>query len=299
MEEAFRAPRFRQKTKLCPLATGLHSATGFPPSMFPLSSSSLPQNAEALRDELEKTLGRAVQSKAPMIAVEDRNYPALAALRVSLDNAQMNDVIKRPPPVRGKVEPALQIEHLEINGQPFFVQRAAINLRGEARDVRIGQARDEKQNVVLVLQDAAEGSVEVRLTIADLEALILAIAKPEAAKQGISIEKVELRLQARSERALDLVAQVRAKKLFLTAAVKIGGSVEIDEAMNAHISKLHCDGEGNLGTLACGFLAPHLQRWEKRTFPLAAHSLGEIKLRDVRVAVGSDLRVTARFGRDV
>jgi hypothetical protein len=240
-----------------------------------------------------------VQSDAPMIAVEDRNYPELAALRVSLDEARVEGEIKPPPLVRGKVEAALQIEQLEISGRPFFVQRAAINLHAQARDVRVGQARDENQNVVLVFQDAAEGSVEVALTIRDLEAVILAVAKTEAARHGVSIEKVELELHARTERSLDLVAQVRAKKLFLTAAVKIAGSVEIDDAMNAHIAKLNCDGEGNLGTLACGFLTPHLRRFEKRTFPLAAHSLGEIKLRDVRVTAGQELRVTARFGRAV
>jgi hypothetical protein len=107
---------------------------------------------------------------------------------------------------------------------------------------------------------------------------------------------VRVELRSRSERALDVAVKVRAKKLFLSANVRINGSAEIDEQLTARLSGLSCTGDGTLGSLACGFLTPHLQRFEGRAFPLLALSLGDVRLRDVRVAAGDELRVSARFG---
>ena len=46
----------------------------------------------------------------------------------------------------------------------------------------------------------------------------------------------------------------------------------------ARLFGLECAGEGTLGTLACGFIAPHLQRFNGREFPLMALPLGKRKL---------------------
>ena len=121
----------------------------------------------------------------------------------------------------------------------------------------------------------------------------------EAEKQGVTVDSVRIELRSRSERALDVIAQVRARKLFLSATVQISGSVAIDEQLNAQLFDLKCAGEGTLGTLACGFIAPHLQRFNGREFSLMALPLGEIKLRDVRIAADRELRITAEFGRPV
>ena len=266
--------------------------------MFPLQTNSLPPDAAALRDALEESLRRVVRPAGPMVTVEDKEYPELAAIRVSLDHAEAGD---RPPPRPaapvGPVEPALSMENFEIKGRPMRVQGAAVQLSCVARDVRIGQGRDQEGNLLLLLQDAAEGNVEVSIAIADLEALVLAGAKAAADKQGVTVESVQIQLQARTERALDITVQVRAKKLFLSAAVRISGSVEIDEQLNARLSGLDCAGEGTLGSLACGVLAPHLQRFTGREFSLMALPLGEVNLREVQIAAGQELRVRAKFGR--
>ncbi len=265
--------------------------------MFPLQNKIFPSNAAALRDALEESLRRVVRPAGQMVAVEEKQYPELAAIRVSLDGADAGDrPPPRPAPPVGNVEPGLRVENLAISGRPVRVQGAAINLSCTARDVRIGQGRDKEDNLLLVLQDAAEGNVEVAVALPDLEALVLAGAKAEAAKQGVIVESVRIELRSRSERALDAIVHVRAKKLFLRAAVRISGSVAIDEQLNAGLSELRCDGEGTLGALACGFITPHLERLNGREFSLMALPLGEVKLRDVQIAVGRELRVTAQFG---
>lgn len=266
--------------------------------MFPLPNKIFPPDAETLRVALEESLRRGLTPAGPMVTVEEISYPELAAIRVSLDGANAGErPPPRPAPPVGPVEPGLRVAHFEISGRPILMQRAKLHLTCTARDVHVGQGRDRDGNVLLLLQDAAEGNVEVAIALADLEALVLAGAKAAAGPQGVTVEDVRIELRARTERALEVVVQVRAKKLFLSATVRISGSAEVDEQLNARLSGLECAGEGTLGTLACGFIAPHLQRFKGREFPLMALPFGEVKMRDLRIAVGTELRVTASFGR--
>jgi hypothetical protein len=265
--------------------------------MFPLQRESFPQDSETLRVALEESLRAVVRPAGQMVKVEDAGYPKLAALRISLDGAQTGD---RPPPRPqpvGPVSPALEVQDFEISANPLLVQRARVQLACSARDLRLGQGSDRDRNVLLLLQDAADGNIEVAVALTDLEALVLAGAKAEAAKQGVTVEEVRIELRARSEHALDVTVHVRARKLFLTAAVRISGSAAIDEQLTAHLSGLECAGDGTLGTLACGFIAPQLERYNGREFSLMALPLGDVKLRDVRIATGKELRITAAFGR--
>jgi hypothetical protein len=265
--------------------------------MFPLSCKAFPPDVETLRAALEESLCRVVTSTGPMVELEEKGYPELAALRVSLDGANLAELPPpRPAPPAEMVEPALQIAHFEINGRPVLVQQAKVELSCTARDVRLGQGRDKDGNLLLLLQDAAEGRLEVAVSLAELEAIVLAGAKVEAARQGVTVESVQIELRSPLDRALDLVLRVRARKLFLAATVRISGSVAIDEQLNARFSGLECAGEGTLGTLACGFIAPHLQQLNGREFSLMGLPLGEVKLREVRIATDRGLRVTAEFG---
>lgn len=263
--------------------------------MFPLARTVLPPDAESLRAAIEEGLRRTIDAPHEMVAIRDERYPELAELRVSLDDATVSE---RPPKLSapsGAVQPALRVGALEINGAPVRVQGAAVDLQCRARDVSIGQATDRTGNLVLVLQNAAEGSINIGLTTSDLENLVRAGARAAAAQQGVTIEEVRIQLRSRNERALDVTVQVRAKKLFLSANVRISGSAEIDEQLNARLAGLSCTGDGTLGSLACGVLTPYLQRFDGREFPLLALSLGGVKLRDVRVAAGEELRVSAQF----
>ncbi len=264
--------------------------------MFPLARRTLPASADELRAAIETGLREAVRATGPLVTIEDKNYPELAAIRVSLDQANVGTRPPRLGVAAGAATPALRVENLEITGRGIRVQNAAVDLLCRARDVQINQAEDRDGNLVLLLQSAAEGSIEAQTSVADLEALLREEATKAAAKQGVTVEDVRIKLRTRSERALDVEVQVRAKKMFLGATVRVTGGLEIDDQLNARLRDLKCTGEGALGALASGFIAPYLQRFDNRAFALTALPLGEIQLRDVRLAAGTELRVTAQFG---
>jgi hypothetical protein len=265
--------------------------------MLSLRTRSLPRDASALRDALEESLNQVLKPAArEMVAVEDRNYPELASIRVSLDEAVADD----PPasllePLAGAVEPALQVEHFELSGRPVRVQQAAIDLSCVAQDVEIAQARDREGNLLLLLQKVATGKIEISLSVADLQSLIRSAAGVAAAKQGAVIENVQVLMRAQTERSLQLEVSLRARKLFLSTELRINGSIELDEHLNLKLSGLECQGEGTLGTLACSLLGPHLRRLDGRNFPLVPMPLGEVKLHDIQIAVDPDLRVSAQI----
>ena len=235
-----------------------------------------------------------------MVAIEERNYPELAAIRVSLDEATATD---SPPPRLtipvGRIEPALQVEFFEISGRPVRVQQAAIDLWCVAEKVEIGQGRDADGNLLLVLQNAAHGRVEISVPLADLQTLVRAAATAAAARQGVILEDLQLRVRSQTQRSLDLEVQARARKLFLSTGLRLRGRVEIDDQLDAHVSGLDCVGEGTLGTLACGVLGPYLERFNEGRFSLLALPLGELKLHDIRIALDQKLHLTAQFGSDV
>src|SRR5262245_41030604 len=107
--------------------------------MFPLRARLLPPDAQALQDALEESLSQLVtRPGAEMVALEDRNYPELAAIRISLHEAKVDDrPPNRPPSLAGPIEPALQVDHFELTGRPVRVQGTAINLSCVASDVEI------------------------------------------------------------------------------------------------------------------------------------------------------------------
>ena len=216
--------------------------------MFPLSCKAFPPDAEALRTALEESLRGVLTPATSMVTLEEKSYPQLAAIRVSLDGANAGErPPPRPPRPVGAIEPALRVEHFEMSGRPILVQRAKVEFSCTARDLQLGQSRDKEGNVLLILQDAAEGRLELAVEADDLEALVLAGAKMAAEKQGVTVESVRIELRSRSERALDVVVQVRARKLFLSATVQISGIVAIDEQLNAQLSASSAPGKERSG----------------------------------------------------
>src|SRR5204863_2528275 len=135
-------------------------------------------------------------------------------------------------------------------------------------------------NVVLMLQSAANGRIEISASTADLEALIAQMAKVEAGRHGVAIDSVQLSLRSNSPRSLSAEVRLRAKKLFVSASLRITGHLDLDDNLNAKISGLDCAGEGAIASIACGILKPHLQRLDGREFPLMSLPLGQVRLRD-------------------
>ena len=264
--------------------------------MFPLFTKQFPKNAIDLASLLNDSVKRLFANAANPVTIRDKAYPQIDEVRITLDGAELQPDPPRPPAVKGASSPALHLKELHINGSDLVIGPAIADLRLGARDVRLEQAKDGKGEIVLIVRSAAEGEVAVSAAQAVIEDAIAAVAKSEAGKHGVAIDQVRLTVEPRGERSVDANVQLRAKKLFFTTVIQIAAKLDLDDELNAKISGLTCNGEGAVGSLACGVLAPHLDKLNGQSVALMALPLGEIRLRDVRLSVTDRLTVTAQFG---
>lgn len=265
--------------------------------MFPLKTATLPSTADALERLLNESLRDLFVVESDPVSIRAASYPQLEELNVSLDGARLRD--QQPPAIpslSSKPTPALTADSLKVSGSSLAVGPATIDLFLSATAVSLHQANDSKGNLLLLLHQAANGHIEISASPSDLEALIAEVVKTEAGKHGVTIDSVQLILRSKSSRSLAAEVRLRAKKLFLSASIRITGQLDLDEELNAKVSGLDCTGDGAIASVACGVLKPHLQKIDGREFPLMSLPLGEIRLRDVQLAVGDKLSVTADFG---
>ncbi len=264
--------------------------------MFTLKTAAFPTTAPELTRCLNESLRDLFNLPKDPVSVREVSYPHLASLAVSLDRAQLRG---QPPPVPspgGKTAPALQVDTFSARGSAMSVGPAAIDFSLEAQHLDLHRGYDADGNVVLILHRAAEGRIEISASPSDIEALIGEVARTEAGKHGVAIDRVQLSLRSNSPRSLAAEIRLRAKKLFVSTSLRITGQLDLDEELNAKVSGLDCIGEGAIAGIACGILKPHLQKIDGREFSLLSLPLGEVRLRDVRIAAGDKLSIAAEFG---
>jgi hypothetical protein len=264
--------------------------------MFPLKTAALPANAADLARRLNESLRDLFQLANDPVTIREVSYPHLASLAAALDGAQLRGQPPSVPSPAGASAPALTVDSLTAKGSQISVGPAAVDFALEAKDVHLHRATDSQGNIVLMLHSAADGRIEVSASPSDLEALIAEVAKTEAAKHGVAIDSVQLSLRSNSPRSLAAEVRLRAKKLFLSTSLRITGQVDLDEELNARVSGLACTGEGAIASVACGVLKPHLEKIDGRQFSLMSLPLGQVRLRDVRIAAGARLSIAAEFG---
>jgi len=264
--------------------------------MFPLNTNTFPATAAELERLLNESLRQLFNLVRDPVEVRANSYPHLDSLSVSLDGAE----VRQPPPpipsLQSDPVPALTVGSFRVVGSSMKAGPAAVDFALDARGLQLHQAKDRQGHIILLLHNAADGRIALSAAVSDLETLIANVATSEAGKHGVNIDSVELSLRSQSPRSLAAEIRLRAKKLFMSAALRITGQLDLDEKLTAKLSGLDCIGEGAIASIACGVLKPHLQKIDGREFPLMSLPLGQVRLRDVQIAVGEKLSVTAEFG---
>ena len=264
--------------------------------MFPLHTAAFPSSASDLERLLNESLERSFVTASPPVTVLGQEYPHLEAITVSLDGAQLRPDAPRPSSLSGETSPALEIDQFNLSARSLSLGPVALDLALAARNVHLRQGKGSNNQITLSLDRAADGTIEISLAQADLEALVSKLAQDQAGKHGITIESVKLTMQQENPHSLAVQIQLGARKLFLAASLRVTGQLDLDDQLNLKVSGLNCTGDGGVSTLACGIIKPYLEKIDGRVFPLISFlPLGEIRLRDVRLTVGEKLSITAEF----
>lgn len=267
--------------------------------MFPLAGKGFPKTAAELVEAINGALGQVLTlaKKGNGATAEGGAYPSIKKLKINLNDAAVSAAEPPPKPeAKGKRERGIEVDQLEVVGKPIKYEQNKLDLELKASGVRFDFGRDKTGQPLLVLADAKEGHVQAKMSKDDIASLARAAAEMAAKPQGIRIEGLDLTLTSEGKRSLAADVRVKAKKMMVSGVIHITGRVDIDDEMNATVSKLDCDGEGMIGSMASGLVKAKLKPYEGKTFPLMTFSLGDVTLRDLKIDVKSAVQVTAAFG---
>lgn len=262
--------------------------------MFTLMTDRLPQTHQDLAKAMTGALASAAALANPQaVTVEGGVYPNVDRIQVDLSGARF----KSPPPrhaASGQPVSSVTAASLDVRGKPIIYLNASAAFELSARQVKLEVAPDAAGKLGLVLNDAADGTIEARISKSDLQTLLKEGAA-EAQNQA-KIQDVDLDLESRGPRSLAVTARIKAKAMMMSGTIIVRGRVDIDDQMNAVLSDLDCTGEGMVGQMASGVVKAKLKSYEGRRFALAALSLGNVKLHDVGVEVDNGIVARAKFG---
>jgi len=265
--------------------------------LFRLGSGRMPQTPEELSAALADGWKQSITLPDPDKAVSiEGGYPAIGTLRIDLSDGKLHTGRRDKIRVNNRVEQDLQVNHLEVRGEPILLQTARLHMNLTADSARIDLERDRRGRPVMMLADAKSGTFSFDLSQADAEALLLRNAREAASPYGVTVERAQLKITPETPRSLAASLYIETRIAFLPAGMLFKAHVTVDDAMNARITGLTCDGDEALGPLIVGLLRPALQAYNGKTRPLLSFPSAALQLRDVAVRVDDSLHLTAAFG---
>lgn len=269
---------------------------------FPMGSGPLP----ATREQLVASLGRGwrIHLRFPeggdQVTADNGRYPAIGRLYMNVAGGIMDpDRHKGEPGLRptGHVERRIAVREFEFDGRPMICEKAKINLRVTASNAILDLEHDAHGRPMLMLDNAGAAMLDFGASRTDLERLLVLSGNEGGHRFGITVQSAQLSITTRNGRTIDVSLHLSTKVGFIPAGMRFAAHVDIDDQMNARVSHLRCDGDHALGPFIVGFIRPGLQKYEGATKPLFSFPGGQLKLHDVKIQGGEDVRVIANFGK--
>lgn len=255
---------------------------------------SVPTNAQQLKAALAQWVALYATIAPGRATVEiTGEFPAMQSIAVELTDATLGPPKKLIKASSAERVAEASIGKLSIAANPIRHGPASIRLRVDADEVRLALYKAADGRSCVDLLSARQGHAKIETTRRDLEALAQSALSDAAASQGAKIERVELKLTQTAPRSAEMSARVTLKKIFFTAVLRMGGKVAVDDALNATVSGLTCQGDGAIGSIAANAITRKLQEFEGKSFPLGSSVLGNIRLRDVQFTVGEAVTIEA------
>jgi len=232
------------------------------------------------------------------VSIENATFPRIGSFCIDLTDGHLKPASNKDKvALSNKVERELHVGHFDVRGEPILVQAAKVHMRLTADDALLALERDRHGNPMMMLADASSGSLQIDVTTADAEKLMLDNARQSASKYAIIIDKLQFTVVPETPRELQATLYVGTRIALIPAGMLFRAHVSIDDKMNAKITGLTCDGDEVLGPLIVGLLRPAISRYNNETRALVSFPAGDMKLHDVGVAVDESLHLHASFGR--
>jgi hypothetical protein len=271
---------------------------------FPLGPGALP----GTRDELVESLTRGwkLHMRFPeggdVVFTDGGWYPALGSLHIRLSNGivDTNRNMEKDPSLRpsGKVEGRAAVRDFDLEGLPLVEDKAKLNIHIKATDARLDLEHDEHGRPMVMLADAKNATFQFQADLADIERVLVMDLNDAAGKYKVKVVNAKLKLDAVNNRSIDVDLHLTTTVLqYIRAGMHFQAHVDIDNDMYARLSHLKCDGDEALGPLITSLIRPGLNKYEGKSRLIFGFPTGELKLRDVKIQGGDEVKVTAIFAK--
>jgi len=287
---------------------GLAATTPLPPALelkkvvsFPLSGPTLPKTGDDLEQAITTGLGARVvlPQGCRVVRTTGLEYPALDRLTVDLTNATISSDHHIPKlKANGPMEQGVHARQFRFVADPVKIDGADIHLDIQANDVELALQHDATQHPILVLAAAHDGSVQCDTTMSDLSRIFRTSAATRGKSYGLTVQQATLKLTSPDEHQLIADLKLASELWFVPIAMHFTAKVQVDDAGEAKLSNLTCDGDDMAGWLISGFIRPSLAKYNGKSMPLVTFPTDQIKLHDLRVRIdGDDVHVSGAFGK--
>jgi hypothetical protein len=272
---------------------------------LPFGDAELPQTSGQLSRSITDSWRKALTLADPakLVTIVGGRYPAIDAMRIDLTGSSYTPSGKpsasasTTPPEPRAGAPAFFVSQFALVAEPMLSRKGALNLQVVASDVRFELQKTKQGHPYLMMADVGSGALHFDASTADLERIMLAMAKEMSAGKPITIRSVDLNFTSRGDRSLDADLHVSTLVGFIPAGLRFTCRVDVDDAMNAKISDLQVEGDELLGPLMTQFIRPSLAKYDGKTKPLIGFPNQRVKLKDVRIVAGERVTLDAVFGR--
>ena len=268
--------------------------------MFPLVGKTYPSSPKQLAREILGALQVVFSFPNPdnAVSVEGAAWPAIEQIRVDLGGATVRVAQPPPKPMPGGArDPGIVINQVQVTGHPIWYQRSKIDVDVAASGVRADFTHETDGRAMLMVAEVSQGFAELKISKSDLRVALLAAASEAAKAQGVSILDLQIDLAGDGLRSVAVEVRVKAKKMMMSGSIIVRGKADVDSNLVARLYNLSCSGEGMVGNIAAGMVNSKLRQFEGKQIPLMALSLGDVKLRDVRITTQEPITLRVEFGR--
>jgi hypothetical protein len=267
---------------------------------FPLGKVGLPKTGDEIAASLTEGFKRVLtlpDATKTLATLDGLEFPVLHSLLINLTDTQ-GDTERKSPKLSKKTDPqpGLDVARLVIQGHPFVYEAAKINLDLIASDAKLSLQPDRKGNQVLFLADVKEGKLTCDISVADIEALLLAVAQNAGKENGIEVRRATIKVAVPEPRSLSADISCVVHKGLITETVHMKGTLVIDDELNAKASGLKVSGDGPVSAVIIGLMARSIEKYEDKKMPLVSFPSRNVKLKDIQFKADDSLHLTASFG---
>lgn len=193
------------------------------------------------------------------------------------------------------------VRRMRVLAQPLRVAGADVRLDAELEDVPIRWLETDANETAVEMRGGSDerpvrGRLVVAVPEAQLAGAIRRVADAMLREHGVTIAALDLDVRSSGPRELQVVADAKVRKGFLSASVHGGATATVDDQMGLTLRGITVESGNPLVGALLAVARGRIHGFEGERIDLVRELPEGIRVQDVRVDVGDEVVLEARLG---